>query len=176
MITDKYPPLHMAHSPFLDANRTPELANRYTLRPILEDHRNCLACRDIAGIEDIALTELELRHQTRPSVTETYRCNDVFAGLAQLQRPVSPWAELRRACFTIRFRGGRGPCRVVIEPSGVSVDGDTGGEVIHRWLIQRGFVPSGASGAPDAVPGAVRPSVGGAVWFPKITSVPSDGP
>jgi hypothetical protein len=151
LMPDKYSPLRMFDSSIQDT----EPASQCTLRPILEDNQNCLTCQDVPGLESIALTELEVLYGTRPAVTETYRSSDVFAGLAQLQRPVSPWAELLRASFTVKFRDARGSCRIVIEPPDVSVlDGQSDTEIVNRWLTRRGFV-SHEEGTPHAVTDAV---------------------
>ena len=152
---DKYSPLRTFDSSIQDTVCRPEPANQCTLQPILEDNQNCLTCQDIPGVESIALTELEVLYGTRPAVTETYRSSDVFAGLAQLQRPVAPWAELLRASFTVKFRDARGPCRIVIQPPEVSVvGGESDTEIVNRWLTRRGFVSQGA-GTPHAVTDAV---------------------
>ena len=114
---------------------------RFTLAPLVEDGRACLACADIAGIENITLTEVQVFNGGRDWLRVTYQAPDVFTTVEQ-EKLVLPEADLLvRASFSVRFSDSKKHRTIkIIGSNKLSVlrDGDT--VLMEKWLDARGFI------------------------------------
>lgn len=114
---------------------------RFTLAPLVNDGRKCLACRDVAGIEDITLTEVQTYTGGRDWLRQTQQAWDLFT-LIEQERVVLPEVDwLVRASFLVRFSDSKKRRMIKILGSNklsVVRDGDT--ELMEKWLDARGFI------------------------------------
>ena len=130
-------------------------AEKYTLEPLRIHGRAALECRDIEGIEDVALEELECywpglawpgpyRYRERAYAT------DVLGALSHRWRSIRNSAELRMAKFGIKLRAERDPRSLRIKPRNVAEHSHgEEGEVIEEWMRHRGFIRIGAAAIDD---------------------------
>lgn len=121
-------------------------AEKYTLEPLRDHGRAALECRDIDGIEDVSLEELECywpgpyRHRDRTYAT------DVFGALSHRWRSIRATAELRMAKFSVKLRGERDSRSLRIKPRNIAEYGHGDeGEMIEEWMRHRGFIRIGAA-------------------------------
>lgn len=117
-------------------------AARYTLAPLVQRGRACLACGDVPGIERVSLTEVELEVQEDPRHRDILKAADIFA-LVESGKLVWPQNvdEIRRATFAIKFWRAPRPRRLTIMPCNRVVYGreeDSG--ILERLLRTRGFI------------------------------------
>ena len=91
-------------------------AEKYTLEPLRNSGRAALECRDIDGIEDVALEELECSGPVRNSYRDRTYAADVLRALSHRWRSIRDSAELRMAKFGIKLRGEREPRSLRIKP------------------------------------------------------------
>ncbi len=126
---------------FHDENFFPGGA-RFTLAPLVDDGRNCLACADIAGIEDILLTEVQIL-----AAREATGCARRTMLRTCLRRwRMSGWCCRSRTAwfgpvFSVRFSDSKKRRTIKIMGSNklsVVRDGDTG--LMEKWLDARGFI------------------------------------
>jgi len=120
---------------------------KFTLQPILEDSRACLATSDIDGIDEIRLSELQFRHDARQYHVEVHKADDVFTALEEIDRTVPPMARLLKGGFKVKFRNAVRPRTVVIRPPNVTIfDRESDAELLKLWMERRGFIrPTGAA-------------------------------
>jgi len=119
---------------------------KFTLQPIIEDWRACVACNDIEGIEEIRLAELQFRHNAQQYHIEIHKADDIFTALEDINRRIPRRATLLRAGFKVKFRNAVRPRTVVIRPPNVTIfDRESDAEVLSLWLTNRGFIQLGAS-------------------------------
>lgn len=117
---------------------------KFTFAPLLEAGRASLACRDIAGIQHITLTEVQiLTRRGQRWLRTTHQSADVFDDLedGSITRPFVE--QIVRATFVVRFSDSTKQRTVKIMGSNklsVVRDGDTA--LVERWLAARGFVLS----------------------------------
>lgn len=125
---------------FNDENFFPGGA-RFTLAPLVEDGRACLACRDIPGIEEIALTEVQTLTGGRDWLRQTHHAEDLFT-VVEAERVLLPEPDcLVRASFLVRFSDSKKRRTIKVMGSNklsVVRDGDTA--LMEKWLEARGFV------------------------------------
>lgn len=114
---------------------------RFTLTPLVELGRACLACRDIPGIEHITLTEVQTLFGGKTYLRQTHNAEDLYTIIEQ-ERLALPEADcLVRASFLVRFSDSKKRRTIKIMGSNklsVVRDGDTG--LIEKWLDVRGFI------------------------------------
>ena len=114
---------------------------KYTLAPLLLG-RGCVVCNDIAGIESITLTKVEVFYRTNPWQRITRESEDIFT-LAEnepFQWPAAP-ERLTRAWFEVKFTSGNSPRRVTIMPPNRAQYGrDDDNILVEKWLMARGFI------------------------------------
>ncbi|MCZ7636732.1 MAG: hypothetical protein M5U12_12285 [Verrucomicrobia bacterium] len=108
----------------------------------MDDGRACLACADVAGIEDILLTEVQILAASGSEwLRSTHHASDLFTAI-ESERVVLPDAEsLVRASFLVRFSDSKKRRTIKILGSNrlsVVRDGDTA--LMERWLDARGFI------------------------------------
>jgi hypothetical protein len=114
---------------------------RFTLAPLVETGRGCLACRDVPGIEDITLTEVQAFTGGGEWLRTTFQAGDLFTNIEK-EKVVLPAAEnLVRASFLVRFSDSAKKRTIKIMGSNklsVVRDGDTA--MMEKWLAARGFI------------------------------------
>ena len=115
---------------------------RFTLAPLVDTGRNCLACGDIPGIEHILLTEVQILAAAGSEwLRSTHHASDLFTAVEN-ERVVLPEPEcLVRASFLVRFSDSKKRRTIKILGSNklsVVRDGDTG--LMEKWLDARGFI------------------------------------
>lgn len=124
---------------FHDENFFPGGA-RFTLAPLVESGRDCLACHDVPGIEEITLTEVQALTGGRDWLRQTHNAPDLFTAIER-ERVVLPEPDcLVRASFLVRFSDSRKRRMIKIMGSNrlsVVRDGDTA--LMEEWLKLRGF-------------------------------------
>lgn len=119
---------------------------KFTLDPIIADWRNCVACEDVEGIDEVRLTELQFRHNAMQYHVEVQKADDVFAAMDDIDRAVPAGATLLRASFKVKFSGALRPRTVVIRPPNVTIfDRESDSDLLNRWMIKRGFIRMEAS-------------------------------
>jgi hypothetical protein len=132
------------HEAFFDVDR---LDGKFTLRPIVDDWRACLACSDMDGIEEISLSELQFRHDSCQYHVEVHKADDVFGALDSIQRSIPAGAQLLRAGFKVKFLNALRPRTVVVRQPNVTVfDRESDAELLNKWLTRRGFIQLETSG------------------------------
>lgn len=116
----------------------------YTLDPLRSNDSACMACRDVPGMKEVALVEVELGWGGVYGETETRRASNLFAALRRRRAELATSPRFIRATFSIRFWNGRGPRTVTIVPPNVAqFHRDDDGPLIDQWLRARGFLRSG---------------------------------
>ncbi len=120
------------------------IEGKLTLEPIIEQQKACLCCRDIEGIEEIRLVELQFRHDVMQYHVEVHRADDVLNAMEQIGRIIPHGAKLLRAGFRVKFADSLRPRTVIIRPPNVTIfDRESDGELLSRWMNARGFVRTG---------------------------------
>ncbi|MBI5386787.1 MAG: hypothetical protein HZA90_19115 [Verrucomicrobia bacterium] len=115
---------------------------KYTLAPLVNDGRNCLACLDVPGIERVVLKEVEFFFPVKPRERVTRKSDDIFALLekGRVEWPKPPGA-ITRATFEIKFTAAKKARRVTILPSNKALYGrDDDSLLVERWLAARKFI------------------------------------
>lgn len=114
---------------------------RFTLAPLVQSGRACLACRDIPGIEEITLTETQTLTAGRDWLRQTHHAADLFTVIEQ-ERVLLPEPDcLVRASFLVQFSDSKKRRTIKILGSNklsVVRDGDTA--LMEKWLDARGFI------------------------------------
>lgn len=117
---------------------------KFTLSPLLDAGRACLACRDIPGIEHITLTEFQvLARRGKRWLRTTQQSEDIFDALEDGSIALPSVEQIVRATFVVRFSDSTKQRTVKIMGSNklsVVRDGDTA--LVEQWLLARGFVLS----------------------------------
>jgi hypothetical protein len=115
---------------------------KYSLRPLLEQGRSCLACADVPGIDDIKLTGVEFYYRDQPWKRVVQEAPDIFT---LVERQELAWPErletITRATFTVKFRRCKRPRKLTIMPSNKALygrDGDSG--ILEHWMGRREFI------------------------------------
>ncbi len=113
----------------------------FTLAPLVEQKRACLACADVPGIEDVTLVEVQAFSGGKDWLRTSYLAPDVFTTVEQ-ERVVLPEADfLVRASFLVRFSDSKKRRTIkIMGTNKLSVvrDGDTA--LMEKWLDARGFI------------------------------------
>ena len=115
---------------------------RFTLAPLVDAGRNCLACLDIPGIEHIILTEVQVLVVGGSEwLRSTHNAADLFTAVEH-ERVVLPEPDcIVRASFLVRFSDSKKRRTIKIMGSNklsVVRDGDTA--LMEKWLDARGFI------------------------------------
>lgn len=113
---------------------------KFTLAPIVDLKRGCLACADIPGIERIVLVELQMFEGGNDWLRTTWNAPDLFTKVERERLTLPPAGMLVRANFKIRFSDSRKD-RIVklIGSNKLSVVRDGDAVLVERWLTARGF-------------------------------------
>jgi hypothetical protein len=117
------------------------LGAQYTLAPLLERGRDCLACADVPGIERVSLTEVEFFCEGAPYQHTIKRSDDIFSLIEQDHLQWPPCLDqIRRATFRFKIAGAPRSRRVTIVPSNKIVYGrDEDSTWVKYWLRAREF-------------------------------------
>lgn len=131
---------------FGDANHFPGTA-KYTLAPLVRHGRDCLACRDVPGIERVSLVEVEFYFREEPWRRVIQRADDIFA---LVERGQMRWPDrteaIARATFEFQFRRPRRPRRLTIIPCNKALYvRETDGALLERWMQARAFAAPAAN-------------------------------
>jgi hypothetical protein len=114
---------------------------KYSLLPLLGG-RSCLACRDIPGIEDVSLTEVQLYRRQEPWKVRTEKADDIFELIegGDLKWP-KDLNEITRATFKVKFWKVKRARRLTLVPCNKALYGrESDSGILERWLRARGFI------------------------------------
>lgn len=114
---------------------------RFTLAPLVEQKRACLACADVPGLVDITLTEVQALTGGKDWLRVSYQAPDVFTTIDQERVELPEPDCLVRASFLVRFSDSKKRRTIKILGSNrlsVVRDGDTA--LMEKWLEARGFI------------------------------------
>jgi hypothetical protein len=115
---------------------------KFDLTPLVESGRACLTCRDVPGIENVRLTDVEFFQREVPWRRVLQQAGDIFALVEQneLQWP-KEIEQITRATFTVKFWRQKRPRRVTIVPCNralYSRNEDAG--LLEKWMEARSFI------------------------------------
>jgi hypothetical protein len=114
---------------------------KYSLDPLREQGEAALSCADIAGLEWVRLTELQVFYGGNPWEVVSRKSDDVFRLLEARGRRFPEGGRLTRATFRVKFADYKHPRTVVIRPSNIAqFRRDDDSVLVERWLAARGFV------------------------------------
>ena len=128
-------------------------AEKYTLDPLKHDPHSALACRDVAGIESVALREVEYSWGGAFDHVEIHRADGLLNALALIRRTIEAEAHIRKAVFKVKLTGEKQARSVTVKAGNKS--GYNRGEeaaLIEQWLRARGFVLVGEAANAQAEP------------------------
>jgi hypothetical protein len=119
----------------------PKSAIEYTLAPLVQDGRNCLACGDVEGMGWVILEWVEVYHGGSPWQRITRESDDIFA---LLENDILKWPPLDRitaARFRLRLKADQRARRLTVRPAiGRKGKSNGPGLVMEEWLTKRNFV------------------------------------
>ena len=108
---------------------------RYLLQ-LMDKAANPLTCFLCDEIKKVTLTEIHINFHAPNNSLITIQGNNAFEALSEINiQPAK--GEIRLARFNILTADGQ-EHTLVIEPGNIFYDGDL--DIIHQWLIKRGFV------------------------------------
>lgn len=112
---------------------------QYTLQPLVQRGRACLACADVPGIEKVSLVEVDIfRPATMLEVR--YRCQDVFSIVGKEFEWPRDVEHIKRAKFKVKFRDARQARQLTIAPWNKVLYGRDGDSTtLKRWVCRREF-------------------------------------
>lgn len=115
--------------------------DKYTLKPLLNDGENALACADIPHLEEVKLVEIQLQFRGAYNDRQTYRSNDLFASLKSRERSLPTFGDLVSASFSVKFENAKRARTIKIRtPNIANFDRKEDSHLIELWLRNRGFV------------------------------------
>jgi hypothetical protein len=119
---------------------------KYTLQPLRTDGMAALSCSDVAGIEEISLTELHWWYDSTMIHTQIHKAKDVFDAFLKRKISIPDWVILIKASFRVKFKGSKNARTVTIRlPSAAIFARDSDADVINEWLKKRGFINEAVS-------------------------------
>jgi len=123
------------------AKLPPQRLVEYSLAPLVMDGRNCLACRDVEGMEWAVLEEVEFYYGGSPWQRLVRKSDDIFA---LVERGIFKWPALERivrARFRVRVQNAPRARQFTVRPClrilGVE---DESGTVLENWAKKRKFM------------------------------------
>jgi len=133
--------LHLfSHYLFGQENYFPE-EEKYTLKPLIDNGVDALACADIEGIEDVKLVEINLQFKGPYNDEKILRSNDIFASLAARDREFPSFGRLTSAGFSVKFENAKRPRMVKLRtPNVANFDRKEDAHIVEKWLRKRGFI------------------------------------
>lgn len=120
-----------------------EPSHKYTLEPITNLGRQCLACQDIQGIRSITLIEVTYRTSGNPPAVRKIRSSNLFMHLESRNEKTSDLSELTQAKFGVMFDESKSQRIITVTPPGkVDCAREEDAEAVEDWLQARGFIRS----------------------------------
>lgn len=114
---------------------------KYTLAPLVKDGRNCLACRDVAGMEWAVLEEIEFYYGGSPWQRIVRKSDDIFA---LMEKGIFQWPGLdriTRARFRVRLQNVSRARQITVRPCLRILSGtDEVGAALENWAKKRKFM------------------------------------
>jgi hypothetical protein len=115
----------------------PQRVVRYTLAPLVEDGRHCLACRDVEGM----LEEVEFYFGGSPWQRLVRKSDDLFV---LVEKGIFRWPALERitrARFRVRFLDNSRAKQITLRPClRILSETDEANTVLDKWLKKRKFL------------------------------------
>ena len=114
---------------------------RFTLTPLIASGRASLACKDIPGIDEITLVEVQAFTGGRDWLRVRYHAGDLF-NLIEDETVVLPDKQsLVRASFLVRFTDAKKQRTVkILGVNKLSVRHDSDTPLVKKWMEERGFL------------------------------------
>jgi hypothetical protein len=126
---------------------------KYTLTPLVEKGRNCLACGEVDGIESVTLKEVEFFYGGKPWQRIARRSDDIFS---LVENELFKWPDpqrITRAGFEVKFKDSKKTRRVTIIGSNKAQYGRDGDAVtVEKWMKLAGFILTKATNEDDTEP------------------------
>lgn len=117
-----------------------ELAERYTLQPLIDHGPACLVCEDIPGLSRVRLVEFGRVWDGTVPEYENRRSDDLFDTYGDDWATRLRLGRLSYAKFKIGFEGEKKERSVMIRPVNVArYERDSDTSLIETWLKARGF-------------------------------------
>jgi len=116
---------------------------KYTLQPLIDRDADALVCLwDDTGLQNVALHELQINHHDASRVLETLHGRNVFEFLKKKKRNLASdeHITIRRAKLKVLRADGREHTLIIEPPHIAFYDRDSDHDMIHPWLVKRGFV------------------------------------
>lgn len=113
----------------------------FSLAPITEQGRACLACSDVDGIDRVRLIELEARGESGQFHTDLCKADDVFRVVEEAHRRLPAPTSFRRGRFAILFSDDPVEQHLTIQlPNIVTMDHGLNIKLIEQWMWLRRFI------------------------------------
>lgn len=113
---------------------------RYTLEP-LRKGTEALRCQDVPGLESVTLRAAVVTLGGNHRLRERLDATDLYAALAEAERPFPGGRSIVEAVFWFRFQKAARPRTVKIQtPASASYSRDPDSELIETFLARRGFL------------------------------------
>jgi hypothetical protein len=119
-----------------------ETEAKYTLAPLLKYGADALFCPvSVPEIVKVTLYELHIAHEGKDNI-EMRRYHDLFQAFESEPRDITTEKRIRllKAKFLFHFSDERTRIVNLILPNTSIYDRETDHDLIHAWLIQRGFI------------------------------------
>ncbi len=114
---------------------------KYTLTPLVEKGRNCLACGEVDGMLSVTLKEVEFFYGGKPWQRITRRSDDIFT---LVEKELFKWPNperITRAGFEVKFKDSNKTRRVTIIGSNKAQYGRDGdADMMEKWMKLAGFI------------------------------------
>jgi len=119
-----------------------EAEAKYTLAPLLESGADVLCCSiDIPEIEKVTLYELHIAHEGKDNL-EIRRYHDLFHTFEKEHRDITTekGIGLLKAKLLFHFSDKRTRIVTLMPPNIAIYDRETEHDLVHAWLVERGFI------------------------------------
>ncbi len=111
--------------------------NKYSLEPLMDDKAYSLICSDIAGIENIKLTQVKRYIGGTYGDKETIDTRDYFSS----QSWGGDISQIVSATFSIFFAGAKRSRTVrIVPPNKAIFESEDDSILVEQWLKARGFI------------------------------------
>ena len=116
---------------------------KYTLQPLIDLGQESVVCLwDDHGLKKVTLRELQIDHNDGQKAREIWQALNVFEFIRKNERQLTNYKDMtiRRAKLKVLRADGR-EHTLTIEPPNIALyDRDSDHDIIHPWLVKRGFV------------------------------------
>lgn len=130
-----------------DEDAYPSGVPYYTLEPLLRLRAEAVSCGHIAGLQQVKLVMLQYLLPGPRGHTRADRADDLADLLVSDEMARIAKGKLVKATLRVRVSGSRSPYSVTVHEGNVAAyqrDDDT--ELVHKFLVDRGFVVGGMHG------------------------------